>query len=209
MASSKYSAVLKNQENEGVKNIEENSNTLSNLTGVQPGSSKRAQDTVKLRSKSSKSVAELEMLVESLKRVIEKQKAESEALKKQLEGVDKHQDKLKSEKQLRQKIEALEQEVHSYEMKEVNLDEKEKTVRKLIEVNRQLREDLKREADRYSLLENKYKEVLVKYNLLAKENAKNAEMLFNLQTGGNVHNYDTYLERDDDKINASSKGKSV
>lgn len=73
LASSKYSAVLKHKEDEEVKNIEENSNTLSNLTGVQPGTgSKKAQDTVKLRSKSSKSVAELEMLVESLKRVIEK-----------------------------------------------------------------------------------------------------------------------------------------
>jgi cell division protein FtsB len=56
---------------------------------------------VKLRSRSSKSIGELEMLVESLKRVIEKQKAENEALKKQIDQAEKHQDKLKSEKQLR------------------------------------------------------------------------------------------------------------
>ena len=78
-------------------------------------------------------------------------------------------------------------------MRDVNLDEKEKTVKKLIEANRQLREDLKKEADRYGLLEGKYKDILVKYNILAKENAKNAEMLFSMNTGGNIHNYDKYL----------------
>lgn len=175
---------------------------MSNLTGMQPGS-KKALDSVKLRSKSSKSVAELEMLIESLKRVIEKQKSENDVLKKQIESVDKHQDKLKSEKQLRQKIESLEFELHSYEMRDVNMDEKEKTVRKLIEANRQLREDLKKEADRYGLLEGKYKDILMKYNMLAKENAKNSEMLFNMNTGGNVHNYDRYLDRDDDKKRSS------
>jgi hypothetical protein len=40
---------------------------------------------VKLRSKSSKSVSELELLVESLRRVIEKQKTEADTMKKQLE----------------------------------------------------------------------------------------------------------------------------
>lgn len=48
------------------------------LTNANPMASKKAQDTVKLRSKSSKSVAELEMLAESLKRVIEKQKSEND-----------------------------------------------------------------------------------------------------------------------------------
>jgi predicted RNase H-like nuclease (RuvC/YqgF family) len=84
-------------------------------------------------------VAELEMLVESLKRVVEKQKAENEALKRQAEQQEKHGEKLRSEKQLRQRVEALELEVHSYEMKDINLSEKDKTVKKLIEVNRLLR----------------------------------------------------------------------
>lgn len=184
--------MLKHKEEDEAKFIEENSNTLSNLTGVQPGS-KKHQDTVKLRSKSSKSIGELEMLVESLKRVIEKQKSENEALKKQIDSFEKHSEKLKSEKQLRQKIESLTQEVHSYEMKDVNMDEKEKTVRKLVEVNRMLRQDLAKEADRYKLLEDKHKELLVKYNVLAKENARNAEMLFNMNTGGNIGNYDRFL----------------
>lgn len=34
LASSKYSSVLKHKEDEEVRNIEENSNTLSNLTGL-------------------------------------------------------------------------------------------------------------------------------------------------------------------------------
>ena len=74
--------------------------------------------------------------------------------------------------------------MHSYEMKDVNMDEKERTIRKLIEANRQLREDLRRETERYGLIESKYKDLLVKYNVLAKENAKNAEMLFSMNTGG-------------------------
>ena len=69
-------------------------------------------------------------------------------------------------------------------MKDVNMDEKERTIRKLIEANRQLREDLRRETERYGLIESKYKDLLVKYNVLAKENAKNAEMLFSMNTGG-------------------------
>lgn len=43
------------------------------------------EDSVKLKGKPSKSVAELEMLVESLKRVIEKQKTEAEAMRAKAE----------------------------------------------------------------------------------------------------------------------------
>jgi uncharacterized protein YlxW (UPF0749 family) len=73
-------------------------------------------------------VAELELLVESLKRVIEKQKTEADALRKQVEVQEQRTDKLKSEKQLRQRIETLEQELHAYEMKDVNVDEKDRTI---------------------------------------------------------------------------------
>lgn len=52
--------------------------------------------------------------------------------------------------------------MHSYEMKELNLDERARTIKKLIEANEQLRGDLSRESDRYVLLENKYKDVLVR-----------------------------------------------
>ena len=73
------------------------------------------------------------------------------------------------------------------------MDEKDKTVKKLIEANRQLREDMRKEVDRYSLLENKYKDLLVKYNMLAKENAKNAELLFSMNTGASKQNYERLL----------------
>lgn len=46
--------------------------TAATLLGGGPSVKKDASDSVKLRQKSSKSVAELEMLVESLKRVIER-----------------------------------------------------------------------------------------------------------------------------------------
>lgn len=81
-----------------------------------------------MKQKSTKSVAELELLVESLKRVIEKQKTEADALRKQVEVQEQRTDKLKSEKQLRQRIETLEQELHAYEMKDVNVDEKDRTI---------------------------------------------------------------------------------
>lgn len=85
-------------------------------------------------------------------------------------------------------------------MRDLNMGEKDKTIKKLIESNRQLREDMRRESERYSLIENKYKDILVKYNVLAKENAKNAEMVFSMNTGGNIKNYDSYLERDERQI---------
>lgn len=84
-------------------------------------------------------------------------------------------------------------------MKDVNLSEKDKTIKKLIEANRELREDLHRETDRYTLLENKYKDILVKYNVLAKENSKNAELLFSMNTGANINNYQNYLYNDQSK----------
>lgn len=48
-------------------------------------------------------------------------------------------------------------------MKEVNLDERERTIKKLTEANKQLRAELVKEIDRYTLLEEKYKDVLIQY----------------------------------------------
>jgi len=159
------------------------------LLGLGPQSKKDDGGEIKLRSKSSKSVAELEMLVESLKRVIEKQKAEAESLKKQITQYESRTEKLKSEKQLRQRIESLEQELHSYEMKDVNVGEKDHTIKKLIHANRQLKEDLEREMERYTLLENKHKELLVKYKVLAEEHQKYVDMVFTNTTGGKLANF--------------------
>jgi len=78
-------------------------------------------------------------------------------------------------------------------MCDVNVEEKDRTIKKLIEANKGLKEDLRREEDRFALLESKYKDLLVKYNVLAKEHAKNTEMLFSMNTGGNIHNYSNYL----------------
>jgi hypothetical protein len=72
-------------------------------------------------------------------------------------------------------------------MKELNLDERARTIKKLIEANEQLRGDLAREADRYVLLENKYKDVLLTQQQLAKENAKNEELVVGMTTGGNMN----------------------
>jgi hypothetical protein len=94
--------------------------------------------------------------------------------------------------------------VHSYEMKDVNLDEKDKTLKKLLGANKGLRDDLKREEERFTLLEGKFKDLLVKYNVLAKEHAKNSEMLFSMNTGGNINNYSNYLMDD----GASAKKQS-
>ena len=91
-------------------------------------------------------------------------------------------------------------------MKDVNLDAKDKNIRKLIEANKDLRDKLSLEVERYNLLESKYKDVLVKYNIICKENDKNFKSLFHMSTGGQVHNYDDYLMRNDDDFKASKSG---
>jgi len=86
--------------------------------------------------------------------------------------------------------------LHSYEMKDVNLGEKDRTIRKLIEANRTLKDELDREMERFTLMENKYKELLVKFNVAAKENAKYAELLFANTTGSKLGNFESYLAKD-------------
>ena len=56
-------------------------------------------------------------------------------------------------------------------------------MKKLIFANKQLREDLSREIERYNLLENKFRDLLVKYNLTSKENEKNQKLVFAMGTG--------------------------
>ena len=99
-----------------------------------------------------------------------------------------------NEPALRRRIEELEQALHSQQMKEVNNDEQEQTIRKLIFSNKQLREDMTREIERYNLLEGKFKDLLVKYNLLSKENSKNKEVLFTMHTGAKLPKYDNFLD---------------
>lgn len=47
--------------------------------------------------------------------------------------------------------------------------------------------------ERFTLMETRYKELLVKFNVSAKENAKYAEQLFASTTGGRLANFQTYL----------------
>ena len=69
-------------------------------------------------------------------------------------------------------------------MKDVNIDSKDKNIKKLIEANKDLRDKLIAEVERYNLLESKYKDVLIKYNVMCKENDKNFKTLFHMSTGG-------------------------
>ena len=187
---SKLSAQLVSKEQEDYDDIDEQ-------VGKGSTSVKKVRDTNKFRKKPVQSISELEMLVESLKRVIEKLKTENDYLKKENSKHSGVGEKVNMEKSLRTKINNLETVIHSYEMKDVNLDEQQRTIKKLIEANKQLRFDLEKEVDRYTLLENKYRDVVGRFNTLDKSNAKNEEMIFGMTTGTNVRRYQNYMQEDD------------
>jgi hypothetical protein len=63
-------------------------------------------------------------------------------------------------------------------MRDVNVGEQDSTIKKLIFANKQLRDDMTREIERYNLLEAKYRDLLVKNNLLTRENDSNKEFVF-------------------------------
>ena len=67
-------------------------------------------------------------------------------------------------------------------------------MKKLIFANKQLREDLSREIERYNLLEEKFRGLLVKYNLAQKENERNQKLVFTLGTGAQLPRYDNFLD---------------
>lgn len=125
-----------------------------------------------MRKKPIQNIAELELLVESLKRVIEKLKVENEHLKKENSKYSGVGEKQNVEKSLRTKINNLETIIQSHEMKDVNLDEQKRTIKKLIDANKQLRSDLEKEVDRYVALEGKYRDVLRRCESLSKSTGK-------------------------------------
>ena len=97
---------------------------------------------------------------------------------------------------MRRRIEALEQALHSAEMKETNTLENERNLKRMITANKQLREDMNREIDRYNLLEQKFRDLLVKYNIVTKENEHNKNLVFKIQTGTQLNKYDNFLDQD-------------
>lgn len=75
--SSQISAVMRNQFEEEIAKIQEQTNQLRG-----DSLAKQPSDSVKLRAQTSKTAQELEIVIESLKRVIEKQKVDNDNLKK-------------------------------------------------------------------------------------------------------------------------------
>ena len=118
LQSNQLSAVLKNQREEELATIREQS---AKLTGEEFQS--RPGETVKLRSRSTKSVAELELVIDSLRRVIAKQKVQLDKVNKENAKISKKLEASGNEPALRRNIEELEQALHSQQMKEVNNDE--------------------------------------------------------------------------------------
>lgn len=84
--------------------------------------------------------------------------------------------------------------IHSYEMRDVNVNEQDTTIKKLIFANKQLREDLQREIERYNLLEAKYRDLLVKFNVASRENETNQEYIFSMQTGAHMAKFNKFLD---------------
>lgn len=192
MSSAQLSGAIDNETKKDLQEIHE-------IAGQTGKSNKNASDNVKMKYSKGKNSSDLEMVVESLKRVVEKLKIENDHLKKENSKFAGQSGKANLEKDLRRKISNLETVVGSHEMKEINLDEKQRTIKKLIDANKQLREDMNKEQDRYYLLENKYKDTLIKFNISDQENAKNEELLFSMQTGTNINRYKGFLQNNEDK----------
>ncbi len=179
------SAVLKNQYQTEIDKIKDETEKLRG-----DALSRQPSDTVKLRALKSKTAAELEIQLEQLRRVCDKQRVEIDALRKANERLETLTAKGSNEPQLKQKVEMLERVVHSYEMADVRTGEKDTTIKKLVFANKTLREDLEQEIERFTLLQNKYKELLIKFNILSKANKSNEQALFSVTTGAQMQNFE-------------------
>ena len=67
---------------------------------------------------------------------------------------------------------------------------------------------MKREIERYNLLEGKFKDLLFKYTSVAEENKKNKERIFTVQSGARMQNYANFLDESGD-FGDNKKGKST
>ncbi len=132
--------------------------------------------------------------MEQLKRVVEKQRIQIAELEKESKGQKETLKKRSEEPAMRKEIEKLERVVQSYENADRRSNEQQGTINKLLFANKTLREDLQQEIDRYTLLQEKYKEILIKYNVLKKENERNEKNLFAMGTGATLKKHEQFLD---------------
>jgi hypothetical protein len=87
-------------------------------------------------------------------------------------------------------------------MKDVNLDEHQKMIKSLTMANKQLVEDLKREAARYKMLEQKFRDAHLKATAYGESAQYNERLVFGMTTGSNFGNYKDFImkqqERDEE-----------
>ena len=74
------------------------------------------------------------------------------------------------------------------------MEQKDQTIKKLVYANTTLRSDLQREIDRFTQLEAKFREVLIKYNIKVKENSRNQQTLFETATGAQISNFESFID---------------
>lgn len=174
------------------KKVEEEEKEIEDAT-LKERTEKRNEGLKLKPAKKKKTISDMELTIEGLKRVLEKVKEENADLRKRNAVVEGHGQRVASEKALRQKISNLEQLVHSYEMKDVNLDEHQKMIKSLTKANKQLVEDLKREASRYKLLEDRYRDAAMKATAYGESAQYNERLVFGMSTGSNFGNYKDFI----------------
>lgn len=173
MESSSLSAELKNQREQEIKRIEEDSGKLSKEHLVRD-----QKCNVKIKPKKFKTAQELELVVESLRRVIEKQIVEMDQLKDKNARLGTLVEKKSNEPAMLLRISDLETELETFLKQETNQEDFQKTIKKMVQANKFLREDLDTETQRYRMLEDKYAKLLVEYKLAQKEYQKNEKLIF-------------------------------
>jgi len=125
----------------------------------------------------SKSVRELETVVASLERVIEKQKTEIDQLRRGNVSNANYARLAKNEKEARARITILEKELREYQAREgINSDMQGK-LNKCTEANNKLRRDLNKQIELVKERDEKYRELLLKFSALERENEKQSKVI--------------------------------
>jgi len=130
--SSQHQSALQRQEQEQKKE------DIADIVDAKGGKEKAKEEAVRLRKKPTKSVVELESLVDALQKLVDKLQTENKKLKGDLQEQEARTDKLKNQRELQAKISNLEDALHGHEMKELNFDEKERNLKKMEKANRGL-----------------------------------------------------------------------